>query len=386
MPEILRMPQMGMTMKEGTITKWYKKVGDRVKKGEFLFQVLTDKANMDVESPVEGVLFVTLVNEGEEAKIGDPIAIIRLDDDTEVDIEQVMKNIGHESAKISEDKQIEKQSIDFEKRKSDVEKYIPATPLAKKIAKESNVNLTPEMVNEFGFISSKNIPIKKAPIVVNSYMTAMMKRMEESNKIPQFTLYYDIVADGLLEAKKNLESKGYNIGITPILIKLIAEKISEYKIFSYAFKDGNLVQNPVGNIGIAVETDEGLVVPVVKSVNEKKIGELLKEYRSLISKARDKKLSIEDMEGGTVTVSNLGNYDIDHFRALVVPGQSAIFAVSTIKNRVVVENKGIFIRQVFNISISCDHRFIDGATAAKLMLDIKKIIENGLLEEVEKWE
>lgn len=389
MAEIVSMPQLGMTMEKGTITKWYKKENEFVKEGEPLFEVLTDKANMDVEAPVSGVLFKILFNEGEEVPVGVPVAVIRFENEKEEDATKILESIKHIPTK---EKRKEEENIQASPSiVGETNRYVPATPYAKKLIKEEGSNLNSIEPNEYGYISSqevKKFKSKQGPeeIKLSPIVRSMSLRMEESAKIPQFTLYYDVKADNLLLAKEILNKKGFDISLTVILAKIISETLIEFPVFSYFFKDGALLKNNPQNIGIAVATDHGLIVPVLKNILDLPLHLLLKNYTNLIEKAKMEALSLDDLEGGAVTISNLGMYGVDYFRALLVPNQSSIFAMSSIKDKPLIENGGLFIRKVFNLSITCDHRFIDGANAAKFMVSLKKKIEEWILEDIEKWQ
>ncbi|MGC9000997.1 dihydrolipoamide acetyltransferase family protein [Caldisericum sp.] len=390
MPEIIIMPQLGMTMEKGTITKWHKSEGSSVVKGEVLLEVLTDKANMDIESPVSGIVYKILFKEGEEVDVGKPIAVIKLEKDSEEDLEKLINELVSDKSQASPKEKEKSEEINIKEIQSK-EKYIPATPYAKKLASENNLDLHTIERNKSGFVSSQEVkssldkqsiqPINLTPIV-----KAMSSKMEESVKIPQFTLYYEIKADNLIKSKYELEKRGLDASLTIIIAKVIAEVIKNYEIFSYYFKEGMLFKNVGDNVGIAVATDSGLLVPVLKGLTKKSFKELINDYKSLVFKAKNNKLDIDDIEGGAYTISNLGMFGVDFFRALLVPNQSAIFAISSIKDSVFVQNGGIHIGKVMNLSISCDHRFIDGSKAAGFMMELKKVLEEDILEEIGKWQ
>ncbi|MGB9811320.1 MAG: dihydrolipoamide acetyltransferase family protein [Thermovenabulum sp.] len=390
MPEIIIMPQLGMTMEKGTITKWHKSEGSSVVKGEVLLEVLTDKANMDVESPVSGIVYKILFKEGEEVDVGKPIAVIKLEKDSEEDLEKLINELVSDKSQASPKEKEKSEEINIKEIQSK-EKYIPATPYAKKLASENNLDLHTIERNKSGFVSSQEVkssldkqsiqPINLTPIV-----KVMSSKMEESVKIPQFTLYYEIKADNLIKSKYELEKRGLDASLTIIIAKVIAEVIKNYEIFSYYFKEGMLFKNVGDNVGIAVATDSGLLVPVLKGLTKKSFKELINDYKSLVFKAKNNKLDIDDIEGGAYTISNLGMFGVDFFRALLVPNQSAIFAISSIKDSVFVQNGGIHIGKVMNLSISCDHRFIDGSKAAGFMMELKKVLEEDILEEIGKWQ
>lgn len=390
MPEILYMPKLGMTMEKGTITSWYAKEGDSIGEAKPIVEVMTDKANMDVEAPASGVLYKILATEGEEVDVGKPIAIIRLATDTEEDLKK-LENEGLQKEKepLFPTPQEESNTQEEKTVESSVN-YVPATPLAKKIVREKNIDLKNTQKNEYGIVTEKSLygtaESTKEEFTLSPIQKAMAEKMIESSKIPQFTLYYEIIAEKIVEINAKLKSKGYNSSITPLLAKLIAQVLDLFPIFNTKFDGEKLILYKEKNIGVAVATQFGLFVPVIKGVDKLSLKDLFNNFSDFVSKANSNSLTLADLEGGTVAISNLGMYEVDAFTALLVPGQTAIFAVSAIKDKLIIENNSMFVKKVFNISISCDHRIIDGATASKLMQTIKKNIEVDLDDEVEQWQ
>jgi pyruvate dehydrogenase E2 component (dihydrolipoamide acetyltransferase) len=380
MPEKILMPKLGMTMESGTITKWYKKEGDTVLKGEPIVQVLTDKSNMDVEAPVSGKLFKILAKEGDEVPVNAIIGIILLEGETEKDVKEIQ-----ETKEVNEQRE-EKNKGEFVENKIDQEKnnYIPSTPYAKKLAQEKGIKMEELQKNEAGIVTSKSLLNLGSEQVINlsSITKAMAERMTESNKIPQFTLYYDIYAEKLLQVNDFCKKTGYQSSITPILVKVLSELFKDFPLFRYKFDGEKLFDSGHHNIGIAVQTKSGLIVPVLKNVELLDTKSLFSNFNALIERTLNNNLDISDLEGGSFTVSNLGMFGVDSFRALLVPGQLGIIAISAIKEKVVVIGSGIFVRKVFNVSISCDHRVVDGATAARFMQSFKNFIEERLDEVV----
>jgi len=378
MPEKILMPKLGMTMESGTITKWYKKEGDTVLKGEPIVQVLTDKANMDVEAPVSGKLFKILAKDGDEVPVNAIIGIILLEGETEKDVKEIQ-----ETKEVNEQRE-EKNKEEFVENKIDQEKnnYIPSTPYAKKLAQEKGIKMEELQKNEAGIVTSKSLLNLGSEQVINlsSITKAMAERMTESNKIPQFTLYYDIYAEKLLQVNDFCKKTGYKSSITPILVKVLSELFKGFPLFRYKFDGEKLFDSGHHNIGIAVQTKNGLIVPVLKNVELLDTKSLFSNFNALIERTLNNNLDISDLEGGSFTVSNLGMFGVDSFRALLVPGQLGIIAISAIKEKVVVIDSGIFVRKVFNVSISCDHRVVDGATAARFMQSFKNFIEEKLDE------
>jgi pyruvate dehydrogenase E2 component (dihydrolipoamide acetyltransferase) len=375
MPEEIIMPKLGMTMESGVITKWYKKEGESVEEGVPVVEIMTDKANMDVEAQVSGILIKILAKEGEEVPVGKPIGIIKTPSDTDQDIEKILEKYKKITPDISGEnlkEKITKPEIGIPEGE-----YTPATPLAKKIAKENRINI--KDIGKGKAITSKDlIKRERTKIELTQTTNIMAQKMEESNRIPQFTLYYDIDAEGLIDINTKLKEKGMNASITAIIIKILASLLNDFPIFNSYFENGELFTREEKNIGVAVSTDKGLLVPILKNADKLNLPELFNTFNALIVKAREGKLSLSDIEGGSMTVSNLGMFGVDSFRALVVPKQSAIIAISAAKEKPVVIDKGIFVKKMMNVSISCDHRFIDGATAAEFMKVFKEFVEKDI--------
>ncbi len=380
MPEEIIMPKLGMTMETGIITKWYKKEGEQVMEGTPVVEIMTDKANMDVEAPTSGILAKIFAPEGKEIPVGEVIGLIKLPGESEEIIKQAIKKYEKPrtpsqnlESKLKENKKI---SI-----KSDNE-YKPATPFAKQMAKKLGINLN-EITSRI--VTAKELQTSAKTQKMTPIMKVMADKMMLSSKIPQFTLYYDMDAQKLIELDKTLKEKGVKSSITAIITKILSNLLSDFTIFNAYLNGDSLNFRDTVNIGIAVATNYGLIVPVIKDMKNLTPKQFFEEFNKLVSKARKGILSPEELEGASITVSNLGPFGVNSFRALLVPGQSAILGVSSIMEKPVIKDGGIFIGKIMNISISCDHRFIDGATAARFMQTFKNTIEEHI-EEAIKWD
>jgi len=377
MPELVEMPKLGMTMEVGTIVKWCKKEGDFINEGEPLLEVMTDKVVMDIESPATGIVYNVLAKEGEEIEVGKVIAVIKLKTDSKEDL--VKYNTPKERKKELRAK-TEEEFTKKPKKKNISATEIPATPFAKYIANKERIDLEKAPKDNHEIVTGESlnnikIPLDKEEILLLPMQKAMAERMTESGKIPQFTLYYDICADNLINLNNQFKKENLKSSITPILIKILAQVMDSFPIFCSNFDGEKIIRNAHKNIGIAVQTKEGLVVPVIKDVNSLSIGELFAKFNMLVQDAKDEKLILPDTEGGTITISNLGMFGVSYFRPLLIPGQTAIIAISAIQEKLEAINNGIFIRKMMNISISCDHRVVDGASAAEFMQSLKEAIE-----------
>ncbi len=364
MPEIVEMPKLGMTMESGTIISWLKKEGDRIEEGEGLLEVMTDKTNIEIESPVRGIVYKLLADEGEEKKVGEPIAIIQLEGEKEENIIPLLDKKEKDGAPSFEKKE--------EKRKET--KSSLATPYARYLSKKRGIDI--KDISSGDKIITGELILSLKTTTISPIQKAMSKRMEESAKIPQFTLFYEFDMENILALNKNLKEKGYNSSLTPIFLKVVSQIMEKYPLFNSLYIENDIIPVTNKNIGIAVQTERGLLVPVLKNIENLKEEELFNKYNVLIQKAKSGELDITDTEGGTITISNLGMYGVKSFRALLVPGQMAILAIGKIDDSIKIVGRDILIRKMANISISCDHRVIEGAYAAKFMESLKEAIEN----------
>jgi len=382
MPELVEMPKLGMTMEVGTIVKWCKKEGDFINEGEPLIEVMTDKVVMDVESPATGIVYKVLAKEGEEIEVGKVIAVIKLTTDSK---EELAKFNTAKERKKELGTEVEKEVTKKTNKKNISTIEIPTTPFARYIASKERIDLEKAPRNTNGIITGESInKIKmasdKEEIPFLPMQKVMAEKMTESGKIPQFTLYYDIGADNLINLNNQFKKENLKSSITPILIKILARVMDSFPIFCSNFDGEKIIRSAHKNIGIAVQTKKGLVVPVIKDVDSLSTKELFTKFNVLTQNAKDEKLTLSDMEEGTITISNLGMFGVSYFRPLLIPGQTAIIAISTIQEKLILINSGIFIRKMMNIAISCDHRVVDGVTAAQFMQSLKETIEAKISE------
>jgi len=377
MPELVEMPKLGMTMEVGTIVKWYKKEDDFINEGEPLIEVMTDKVVMDVESPATGIVYKIFAKEGEEIEVGKVIAVIKLTTDSK---EELAKFNTAKERKKELGTEVEKEVIKKAKKEDISATEIPTTPFARYIASKERIDLKKAPRNTHGIVTGESInKIKiasdKEEILLLPMQKAMAERMIESGKIPQFTLYYDISADNLINLNHQFKKENLKSSITPILIKILAWVMDSFPIFCSNFDGEKIIRNAQKNIGIATQTKKGLIVPVIKDIDSLNAKELFSKFNMLVQNAKDEKLTPSDIEEGTITISNLGMFGVSYFKPLLIPGQTAIIAISTIQEKPIAINNGIFIRKMMNVSISCDHRIVDGAAAAQFMQSIKEAIE-----------
>ena len=425
MAEIIRMPKMSDTMEEGVIAGWLKKVGDEVKSGDILAEVETDKATMELESYDDGFLLHVGVKDGESVPVDGVIAIIgekgeNIDDilkevsneqnnNEAVDPKDVKEEIvdedepaeenlevkEEEEVKNTEDK-IEDINIDF----SNESDRIKASPLAKKLASEKGVDIS--MVKGSGdggriikedienFKHSENIPTKevKLPeiyskesyeeIPVSQMRKTISKRLAESKfSAPHFYLTMEIDMDNCVEGRNKInETSDVKISFNDIIIKAAAVSLRKHPMVNASFLTDKIRVNNHIHIGVAVAVDEGLLVPVIRFADNKSLSHISTEVRNLAGKAKNKELQPSDWEGNTFTISNLGMFGIDEFTAIINPNDACILAVGGIKNTPVVKNGEIVPGNVMKVTLSCDHRIVDGAIGSAFLKTLKELIED----------
>ena len=425
MAEIIRMPKMSDTMEEGVIAGWVKKVGDEVKSGDILAEVETDKATMELESYDDGFLLHVGVKDGESVPVDGVIAIIG---EKGENIDDILKEVSNEQnnneavdaneekeeivdeddpvvenlevkeekeVKNTEDK-IEDINIDF----SNESDRIKASPLAKKLASEKGVDIS--MVKGSGdggriikedienFKHSENIPTKevKLPeiyskesyeeIPVSQMRKTISKRLAESKfSAPHFYLTMEIDMDNCVEGRNKInETSDVKISFNDIIIKAAAVSLRKHPMVNASFLTDKIRVNNHIHIGVAVAVDEGLLVPVIRFADNKSLSHISTEVRNLAGKAKNKELQPSDWEGNTFTISNLGMFGIDEFTAIINPNDACILAVGGIKNTPVVKNGEIVPGNVMKVTLSCDHRIVDGAIGSAFLKTLKELIED----------
>lgn len=395
------MPSGGQTTDEMLILRWNKNPGDHVKRGDILLEIETDKASMSVESFAEGTLLAIKYKEGELVKTGEIVAYIG---DAGEEIPEEPEKQIHEK----EDKKIV--SAVFLNNETDIKdkiqensqqkknlKIVYASPLAKSKARIENIKIE-DIANHF----SKNL-IKKADIdnyIIDKQSSAaeedyylldttsmrrtIAKRMKESVSIsPHYTVSVDVDMTGVVSLRKKLNEyladKGYKISFNDILMKIAAKAIESFPLINSSYQEEKIKIFKDINFGLAVDLENGLIVPVVKQVNKKSISEIALANIKNVTAAKNNKLQESDITGGTITLSNLGMFGINNFTAVINQPESCILAVGGIIEKPVVKDHKIVTKEMMNITGSFDHRVIDGTLGAAFLNRIKEILENSQL-------
>ncbi len=398
------MPQLGLTMEEGTIAKWIKQVGDKVSVGDVLVEITTDKLSSEIESEVEGVLLKIVAQEGEDIPVKGLLAIIGAEGE----------QVGAASAPAAKKEEVQTEAPKAEaaapKAASVTEGgRVKASPLAKKIASELGVDLsTVAGSGPNGRIVQKDVlaaevstavvekaapevkaapaaaPVQPANADVVKPLTNMRKviakRMQQSkNTAPHVTITTEVNVDKTIALRSKLNAKNADVrfSYTDILVKMCATALRNYPKINASITEDSMIFHDKINIGVAVALDDGLIVPVVSNADRKGLKAITKETKDLINKARTNTLSPDEMSGATFTISNLGSYDIDGFTPVINLPEAAILGVGRIvKKPIVNENDEIVPASMMVLSMSFDHRVVDGAQAAEFLKALKGYLED----------
>ncbi|MBX2923355.1 MAG: pyruvate dehydrogenase complex dihydrolipoamide acetyltransferase [Chitinophagaceae bacterium] len=411
---VIRMPLLSDTMTEGKIVQWNKKVGDKVKSDDNLADVETDKATMEVVGYADGTLLYTGVAEGEAAKVNDVIAIIGKEGTDIGGLVESLKNPqgGSGAAKAAEAKAAaaapQAVAETGTTAGSSDNGRIKASPLAKKIAKDKGVDLklvqgtgdggrivkkdidnyTPAAVAKGGD-AAKAVPSVAAfkpasdaegytDISLSQMRKAIARRLSESKfSAPHFYLTMEITMDNAMAARAQMnELSPVKISFNDMVVKAAALALRKHPAVNSSWMNDTIRQWHHVHIGIAVAIEDGLIVPVVRFADQKSLSQIAAESKELSGKARNKKLQPNEFSGNTFTISNLGMMDIDEFTAIINPPDSAIMAVGRIKETVIKKGDGFAVSNVMKITLSCDHRSVDGAVGAAFLQTFKKYLEN----------
>ncbi len=419
--EIL-MPALSPTMEEGTLAKWLVTEGDLISSGDLIAEIETDKATMEVESIFDGTIGKLFFDEGSEGiKVNTPIGVI-LDAGEKYDKKIHGPNFDFDSNKNKEKKLIiqddEDKAIDqvikldevHEQKINKTEKTVNIneknrifiSPLAKRIAREKSIDLNlikgsgphgriiKKDIENYNVIDSPKdlkepiLDVSNFELVKNSSMRQIIaKRLVESKaNAPHFYLSIDCNIDNLLLFRKKVNDEfpeQGKISVNDIIVKVAGLTLSKVPECNVSWTDESTKFFKSSDISVAVAIDGGLITPIVRNVEEKGIHKISSEIKELVEKAKNGNLLPNEYNGGTFSISNLGMYGIKNFTAIINPPQSAILAVGSGQKIPIVEDDKVVICNVMNVTLSCDHRAIDGAVGAKFLQVFKKIIENPIL-------
>ncbi len=429
MPFTLKMPKLSPTMEEGTISKWHKKVGDRIKAGDVLFEVATDKATVEYNSLDDGFLRKIIVNDGGEAKVNQPIAVFTETENESIEgyVPQGLAATPKETPKETSETKPSVATTPITQAPTagkgleqpafvpapPLESYtypfpsesdrVAASPLARKLAKDKGIDLTTikgtgpqgrivsrdlELGTPSGNVAfgKREIPELPPGTYEEETLTPMRKiigqRLQQSKTfVPHFYVSQDIQADALHSIREQLKTDKVKVSINDFIVRACALSLREHPEVNSGFNtvQGALIRFKTIDISIAVSVPAGLITPIVRHADYKNLGQISAEVKQLAIKARDGKLAREEYIGGSFTISNLGMFGVSEFAAIINPPQAAILAVSGIEEKPIVKDGVICIGKVMRVTLSADHRVIDGSDGAKFLKTVQKYLENPAL-------
>jgi pyruvate dehydrogenase E2 component (dihydrolipoamide acetyltransferase) len=392
----VKVPRLGQGMETGTIVKWLKAEGDEVAKGEPLYELDTDKVTQEVEAEAEGVLLKIAIPEG-EVPVGTTIAFIGEAGEPVPDVSGNGKVEVEAEAPPEPTEDAPEPKVREPEPSAPVERKpgerIKASPLARRIARERGLDLASirgtgpegriiaEDVDRAG-VAPARAPAAAPPgeveqVPLTSIRRTIARRLTEAWTVPVFQLQVsaDMTrADALVAGARELHPE-VRVSVTDLLTKVCASALQRHPDVNVSFTDEALLRHPSANVGIAVAAPQGLVVPVVKSAERLSLAEIAAVRTDLVDRARNQKLTTDDMAGGTFTISNLGMFGVEEFVAVLNPPQAAILAVGTTEDRPVALDGAVVVRPTMTMTLTVDHRAVDGAPAAQFLQTVKAMLE-----------
>ena len=411
MPNFVQMPKLSDTMTEGTLLKWLVKVGDKVDVGDPLAEVETDKATMEMVAFDDGTVGALYVEEGTKTALGETLAVL-LDEGEEAPKKPPAGGtlaIGSDEDSKTEELQTTSPDVSQNVESGgDKASRVKASPLARKIANAQNIDLSKITGSGPGgrivkrdlesapTVSTSVVKDVKPPATISpapaagqdqrielSSMRAIIaeRLLASKTQIPHFYLHVELDAEPLMGLLKQANiaagEKSNKLTINDVILKAAASAAVAEPRVNASFDGNAIIQYADVNLSVAIALDDGLVTPVIRSAQAKSLLEISLEVKDLAQRARSKKLSPDEFNGGTITVSNLGAYGINSFDAIINPPQAMILSIGGIVKKPVVDNDGKIVAGArMDVGISCDHRVVDGAVGASYLSELKKRLEN----------
>lgn len=375
----IAMPKIGKQMQQGVVTKWLKAVGDYVEEGELLFEMQWDNGVTEIEAPVSGTLSEILVEAGSTVPVKEKLAVI---------------SEGEAPASVSEAKEPPKAAP----AAADAPAPQKLSPLAKKLA--ADIGVDPSQLPSHGRVLAQDVLeyLKKrdeatpAPaevtvedareeiVPMNGMRKAIAKNMLSSHMTsPTVTFNLGIDMTAMKQYREQLKAKDIKVSYTDLLVKFVAKALTEFPLLNCSVAENKIVYKHYVNMGVAVALPNGLVVPNVTDADKKSLTEISAEVKELASLAREGKLPPDKLRGGTFTITNLGMYGIESFTPIINQPEVAILGVNTMADKPVVVNGQLEIRPIMNLSLTADHRVVDGSVAAQFLQRVKQLMENPAL-------
>lgn len=419
MAEII-MPKMGDAMTEGKVVRWYKKAGDPVKKGEPVLEIETDKVNLDLEAEQDGTIAEVSAGEGQMVPVGGVLAtILAPGEKTPAPIAagegapapqqrratDKKNSIKHTTGEYGEAIEMKGPRVD---RTAPPTQVVPmphgdgrrrSSPLARKMAREMGVNLESiQGSGPSGRVIARDVagaagsrpaqvarrlerpPLQAKTVPLSAMRRTIAKRLSESTgPIPHFYLTVDYDVTNMLSLRQQLnEIAGMKVSVNDFVIRAAALALRHHPNVNASFGEEAITQHGEIHIGVAVSTPEGLITPIVRNADQKSIAEIASEVRTLAEKAKNRKLRPEEYQGSTFTISSLGAWGIEEYTAIINPPNSAILAIGAAEARPVVIDRQIVVRDRMKVTMSCDHRVVDGVAGAEYLRTLRQYVEQPL--------
>jgi pyruvate dehydrogenase E2 component (dihydrolipoamide acetyltransferase) len=395
----VKLPRLGQGMESGTVTKWLKNEGDAVEKGEPLYEIDTDKVTQEVESDFAGVLLKIALREG-EAPVGQTIAYIG---EAGEEVAASEPEPAPETEKVSDttvsDTTVSDTTAEAPPAPSSASNgRIKASPLARRLARERGIDIaTLQGTGPDGRVIAKDVegaearPAPAAPAAVptgdvesiplTNIRKTIARRLTAAWQAPVFklTVTADMTRANELVSRARELNPDVRITVTDLLVKVCAQALMRHRNVNVQYAEDALLRFPTANVGIAVAAPQGLVVPVVRSVERLSLAEVAAARGDIVARARDNKLTTQDLEDGTFTISNLGMFGIEQFVAVLNPPQAAILAVGATVDTPVARDGAVEIRPVLTMTLTVDHRAVDGAEGADFLRTVKQFVEDPAL-------
>jgi pyruvate dehydrogenase E2 component (dihydrolipoamide acetyltransferase) len=424
MAEVINMPRLSDTMEEGTLAKWFKKVGDTVKEGEILAEIETDKATMEFESFHDGILLHIGIDEGSTAPVDSIIAIIGSKGE---DISSLLKNADikvkeepkpevkeEPKPEVKEEPKLEvkeepKLEVKEEPKPEVKEEPKPVSnnnkpsdrilisPLAKSLAKEKGIDISSvKGTGDNGRIIKRDIDSFKPSnysqfsqpspqLTESSYETqnstmrkAIAKRLADSKfSAPHYYLNIELEMDNMISFRKQfIQTQNIKISFNDIIAKAVSLSLAKHPKVNSRWYDDKIIFNEHVHLGVAVAVDDGLIVPIVKFANSKDLPQINSEIKDFAERAKNKKLTPAEIEGSTFTISNLGMFGIESFTSIINQPNSAILSIGAIVQKPIIKNNEVVVGNTMKLTLACDHRTVDGATGSLFLKTLKEYVEN----------
>ena len=401
----VRLPQLGQTMEEGTIVNCLIKAGDEVKKGDVIFEIETDKATLEMESPADGFVKHILVEVDQTLAVGESLLVLGgKDEEVPQSFIDSLKDgapaAPSEAAPVEQAAPVAAQPAAVTPPPAAPAGRVIASPRAKKLASELGVDLAAVTgTGPAGKITEQDVkqaaasksakpaaPAPSAKVDVKLGATVPLNRLQKitaekmlksKREIPCFYLTVKADVTGLVDLRTKLnQTSDVKVSYNDFIIKAVATGLEKYPIMTGQLAGESIKLAGAINVGLAMSVPDGLVAPILKDVNKKDVKQIARDAKDLIERARSNKLAPTDVEGGCITVSNLGAFGIDNFIPIVVPGQCSILGIGQITDTCVPDSGNIIVRKLMNMTLSVDHKVANGAVAAQFLDFIRKLLED----------